>query len=111
MPYARASTGRASSIAKPGATSIPILPPQPRWPAACTASVTDADVYALPPGAVPELPHTLAEAIERLAEGRVARRWLGEDFVDHYLEMLRAELRAQARSVTDWEIARYADAL
>jgi glutamine synthetase len=73
--------------------------------------LTDADVYALPPGAVPELPHTLAEAIERLAEGRVARRWLGDDFVDHYVEMLRAELRAQARSVTDWEIARYADAL
>src|SRR3712207_3285298 len=62
--------------------------------------LTDADVYALPPGAGPELPHTLAEAIERLAEGRVARRWLGDDFVDHYLEMLRAELRAQARSVT-----------
>ena len=73
--------------------------------------LTDADVYALPRGAVPELPRTLAEAIERLAEGEVARRWLGDDFVDHYLEMLRAERDAQARSVTDWEIARYADAL
>jgi glutamine synthetase len=72
---------------------------------------TDADVYALPPGAVPALPRTLAEAIEQLAAGGVARRWLGDDFVDHYLEMKRAELAAQARSVTDWEIARYAEAL
>jgi glutamine synthetase len=73
--------------------------------------LTDADVYALPPGAVPELPRTLAEAIERLAGGHVARRWLGDDFVEHYVEMKRAELDAQARSVTDWEIARYAEAL
>jgi glutamine synthetase len=74
-------------------------------------AVTDTDVYALAPGAVPELPRTLSEAVERLAGGPVARRWLGDDLVDHYVEMKRAEIEAQARWVTDWEIARYAEAL
>jgi glutamine synthetase len=71
----------------------------------------DADVYALPAGAVPELPNTLDDAVERLAASEIARDWLGEDFVAHYVEMKRAELRAQARAVTDWEIARYVEAL
>jgi glutamine synthetase len=68
-------------------------------------------VYALPAGAVPGLPGTLDDAVERLAASEVAREWLGEDFVAHYAEMKRAELRAQALAVTDWEIARYLEAL
>jgi glutamine synthetase len=71
----------------------------------------DADAYALPPGAVPALPTTLGDAVERLGASEIAREWLGEDFVVHYLEMKRAELRAQASAVTDWEIARYVEAL
>jgi glutamine synthetase len=71
----------------------------------------DADAYALPPGAVPELPTSLGDAVERLDASEVAREWLGEDFVTHYVEMKRAELRAQATAVTDWEIARYVEAL
>jgi glutamine synthetase len=74
-------------------------------------TLIDADVYALAPGAVPELPRTLADAIERLARSEVARRWLGEDFVTHYVEMKCAEIEAQSLAVTDWEIARYAEAL
>jgi glutamine synthetase len=74
-------------------------------------AITDADVYALRRGAVPELPRTLSDAVERLAASDVAPRWLGEDFVSHYVEMKRAELDAQARAVTDWEIARYLEAL
>jgi glutamine synthetase len=73
--------------------------------------LTDADVYALRPGAVPALPRTLHDATERLAQSEMAREWLGEDFVSYYVEMKRAELEAQARAVTDWEIARYAEAL
>lgn len=73
--------------------------------------LTDTDVYALRPGAVPALPRTLHDATERLAASEMAREWLGEDFVSHYVEMKRAELEAQARAVTDWEIARYAEAL
>lgn len=69
------------------------------------------DVYAAEPGSVPRLPATLAEATELLAGSAMAREWLGEDFVAHYVEMKRAELAAQAGAVTDWEIARYLEAL
>jgi glutamine synthetase len=75
------------------------------------AELADADVYALPPGAVPALPSTLGEATERLAASRIAHEWLGEDFVAHYVEMKRAEDMAHRRAVTDWEVARYLDAL
>jgi glutamine synthetase len=72
---------------------------------------TDADVYALAPGAVPALPTSLAEATDALAASEVARDWLGADFVGHYVEMKRGELRAAATAVTDWEVARYLEAL
>lgn len=71
----------------------------------------DEDAYALPRGAVLALPRTLEDATERLAGSEMAARWLGEDFVAHYVEMKRAELEAQAQAVTDWEIARYLEAL
>jgi glutamine synthetase len=74
-------------------------------------ALVDADVYGMAPGAVPELPRTLAVATERLAGSELARRWLGEDFVAHYVQMKRAEVEAQSRAVTDWEIARYLEAL
>jgi glutamine synthetase len=74
-------------------------------------ALTDTDVYALPAGAVPALPRTLAEATERLARSQMAREWLGADFVDHYVEMKRAEVEAYAGAVTDWEVARYLEAL
>jgi glutamine synthetase len=71
----------------------------------------DADVYAMAPGAVPALPRTLDDATERLAASAMAREWLGEDFVGHFVQMKRAELEAQSRAVTDWEVARYLEAL
>jgi glutamine synthetase len=75
------------------------------------AELTDADVYALPGGAVPGLPGTLDEATERLAASAMAREWLGADFVAHYVEMKRGELAAQRRAVTDWDIRRFLEAL
>jgi glutamine synthetase len=72
---------------------------------------TDTDVYALPAGAVPELPRTLDRATDLLASSRLAREWLGDDFVSHYVEMKRAEFEAHFDAVTDWEIARYMSAL
>jgi glutamine synthetase len=72
---------------------------------------TDADVYALPPGRVPALPTSLAEATDALARSELAREWLGADFVGHYVAMKRAELQASALAVTDWEVARYLQAL
>jgi glutamine synthetase len=71
----------------------------------------DGDVYALSNGAVPPLPATLAEATELLERSTLARDWLGEDVVDHCVALRRAELAAQAAAVTDWEIARYLEAL
>lgn len=72
---------------------------------------SDGDVYALAPGAVPALPASLAEASDRLAESAVARRYLGDDFVEHFVATRRHELAAAARAVTDWEVARYLEAL
>jgi glutamine synthetase len=72
---------------------------------------TDGDVYAMRRGAVPELPRTLQDSTELLARSEMAREWLGEDFVSHFVEMKRAELEAQALAVTDWEVARYLEAL
>ena len=37
--------------------------------------------------------------------------WLGDDFVGHYVEMKRSECEAHMQAVTDWEIARYLEAL
>ena len=72
---------------------------------------TGEDVYAMAPGSVRTLPRSLPEAIAALAESATAREWLGEDFVGYYLEMKRAEVDAAATAVTDWEIARYLEAL
>jgi glutamine synthetase len=69
------------------------------------------DVYALPPGAVTVLPRSLEEATPLLEASETAREWLGDDFVSYYAEIKRAEIEAFARTVTDWEIARYAEAL
>lgn len=73
--------------------------------------VSDADAYALGPDTVPKLPTSLADATEQLAGSRTAREWLGDDFVGHYVEMKREECEARRRAVTDWEIARYLEAL
>jgi glutamine synthetase len=71
----------------------------------------DGDVYALPAGAAPSLPATLAEATDVLERSALARDWLGDDVVDHYVALRRAELAAQAAAVTDWETSRYLEAL
>ncbi len=57
------------------------------------------------------LPRSLSEATAALAASATAREWLGEDFVGYYVEMRRAEIDAAAAAVTDWEIARYLEAL
>jgi glutamine synthetase len=71
----------------------------------------DGDVYALSNGAAPALPATLAEATDLLERSALARDWLGDDVVEHCVAMRRAELAAQAAAVTDWETARYLEAL
>ena len=71
----------------------------------------ETDVYALPAGAVTPLPRSLEEATELLASSEMAQEWLGGELVSYYAEIKRAESEAFARTVTDWEIARYAEAL
>lgn len=68
----------------------------------------------LPPAAVnayagdaPALPRTLGEAAGLFRESRVAREWLGADFVEHYANTREWEVRQFEKAVTDWELARY----
>lgn len=69
------------------------------------------DVYAQPPSELTMLPTSLSEAIDLLAGSQAARDWFGNDFIEHYVLMKRAELKAQATAVTDWEVARYLEAM
>lgn len=69
------------------------------------------DVYAMSADAAPRLPLNLGDAVDRLEASTAAQEWLGADFVGHYVALKRAELEAQRRAVTDWEIARYLEAL
>lgn len=71
----------------------------------------DADIYAMDPKDVTQLPRSLEQAVELLDASSRAREWLGADFVDHYVAMKRAEIAAAAAAVTDWDIRRYLEAL
>jgi glutamine synthetase len=68
------------------------------------------DVYAQPADQLVVLPRTLTEAVDLLENSLPARYWFGDDFVDHYVHLKRAEVDAQAVAVTDWEVARYLEA-
>ncbi len=69
------------------------------------------DVYSQPTDQLVMLPTDLTEAVDLLERSEVAREWFGDDFVDHYAAMKRAEVKAQSLAVTDWEIARYLEAM
>ena len=53
------------------------------------------------------LPRSLDEAANRLAASRLAQEAFGEAFVEHFAATREWEAREFARSVTDWELARY----
>lgn len=65
----------------------------------------EGDVY----GALelPQVPHSLPEAIRALQESAFAREVLGEDVVEHYLHFFKTEQRKFDAAVTDWERRRY----
>jgi glutamine synthetase len=54
----------------------------------------------------PHVPGTLAEAREVFATSAVARACLGDEVVDHYVNMADVELAAFNAAVTDWELRR-----
>jgi glutamine synthetase len=58
-------------------------------------------------GDAPALPRTLGEATRLFRQSRVAREWLGEEFVEHYASTREWEVRQYEKAVTDWELARY----
>ena len=57
------------------------------------------------------LPLTLEHATMALHESVAAREILGEDFVDHYVLSRDWEVRQYRTAVTDWELARYFEAV
>jgi glutamine synthetase len=54
----------------------------------------------------PHVPHTLRAAREAFAASKIARTALGDDVVDHYVNMADVELAAFDAAVTDWELTR-----
>jgi glutamine synthetase len=57
------------------------------------------------------LPRTLREATDSLSASSRAREILGAPFIDHYLRTRDWECRQYERVVTDWELARYFEAV
>ena len=62
-------------------------------------------------GEAPPLPRTLSEATTLFRQSQVARRWLGDDFVEHYAGTRDWESRQFEKAVTDWELARYFESI
>ena len=54
----------------------------------------------------PKVPGTMPEAREVFATSAVARAALGDEVVDHYVNMADVELAAYNTAVTDWELRR-----
>lgn len=69
------------------------------------------NVYMRPLEEQPLLPTNLSEAVDLLAKSDAARDWFGEEFVEHYVTVKRAELVAQSVAVTDWEVSRYLEVI
>lgn len=57
------------------------------------------------------MPRTLGRAVDALMASEAAREILGEGFVDHYARTRDWEVRQFERSVTDWELKRYFEAV
>lgn len=57
------------------------------------------------------LPATLEHAVEALQGSEAAKEILGEAFVDHYTRTRDWEVRQHRSAVTDWELARYFEAV
>ena len=56
---------------------------------------------------VPQVPRTLAEAIEVAESSAMLRKALGDEVLEHYLHFARTEKRKFDEAVTTWELARF----
>ena len=54
----------------------------------------------------PRVPATMADARDRFATSALTRKALGDEVVDHYVNMADVELAAYNSTVTDWELRR-----
>jgi glutamine synthetase len=59
----------------------------------------------------PALPLSLDQAAVALRSSVMAREWFGDEFVEHYAGTRDWEVRQYQRAVTDWELARYFEAI
>jgi len=68
-------------------------------------SAFEGDVYGA--RELPQVPHSLNEAIAALDQSTFARETFGENVIEHYLHFFRTEQRKFDATVTDWERRRY----
>jgi glutamine synthetase len=57
------------------------------------------------------LPRTLSDAVALFKESAIARKWFGDEFVDHYAATREWEVRLYNKAVSDWELARYFESI
>ena len=55
---------------------------------------------------LPRVPHTLNMAADAFGQSELARKALGDEVVEHYLNYAAVELQAFNTAVTDWERTR-----
>lgn len=69
------------------------------------------NAYDLPSEGPHALPRTLWDAAQRLKASDAARDLFGEEFVDHFASTREWEEREFRRHISDWELARYFEAI
>jgi len=69
------------------------------------------NAYEAEPAAARALPQTLWDAAQRLKASGPARALFGDAFVDHYAATREWEEREARKAVTDWQLARYFEAI
>jgi glutamine synthetase len=62
---------------------------------------------AIQAGHIRSLARNLTQATDLLEESAVAREYLGNDFVDHFVATRRWEVKEHEKAVTNWERRRY----
>jgi len=65
------------------------------------------NTYAVSDNKFKPMPRTIEEAIELLKKSQVAPKYLGEEFVEHFIITREWEARQFHKAVTDWELQRY----
>jgi glutamine synthetase len=68
-------------------------------------AIFKGDVYSAKD--LPQVPHTLRDAIEAMENSAFAREAFGDEVITHYLHFYKTEQAAFDKAVTTWERARY----